>query len=94
MEDCGGFAGAADLLKIIEDFEKYGVIGVGEEEVLKVIKHYAELSDLIQHGLRPSPEFATLLQQIRDAQLNGEIHTRDEALALVDRLRSQPETLP
>ena len=51
MEDCGGFAGAADLLKIIEDFEKYGIIGVGEEEVLKVIKHYAELSDLIQHGL-------------------------------------------
>ena len=51
-------------------------------------------SDLIHHGLRPSPEFATLLQQIRDAQLNGEIHTRDEALALVDRLRSQPETLP
>jgi hypothetical protein len=51
LEDCGGFAGAADLLKIIEDFEKYGIIGVGEEEVLKVIKHYAELSDLIQHGL-------------------------------------------
>lgn len=51
LEDCGGFAGAADLLKIIEDFEKYGIIGVGGEEVLKVIKHYAELSDLIQHGL-------------------------------------------
>jgi hypothetical protein len=51
LEDCGGFAGAADLVKLIEDFEKYGVIGVGEEEVMKVIKHYAELSSLIQLGL-------------------------------------------
>jgi poly(A) polymerase len=43
-------------------------------------------SDLIRHGLAPGPVFAGLLEQIRDAQLNGEIHSRDEALALVDRL--------
>lgn len=50
--------------------------------------------DLIRHGLKPSPEFATLLEQIRDAQLNGDIHTRDEALALCDRLRNGRDTLP
>jgi poly(A) polymerase len=44
-------------------------------------------ADLIARGLAPGPEFAGLLEQIRDAQLNGEIHTYDEALALVDRLR-------
>jgi tRNA nucleotidyltransferase/poly(A) polymerase len=50
-------------------------------------------SDLIQHGLTPGPSFSALLEQARDAQLNGEIHTREEALALVDRLRAQPDTL-
>jgi hypothetical protein len=42
-------------------------------------------TDLIALGLAPGPQFAQLLERIRDAQLNGEIHTHDEALALVDR---------
>ena len=42
--------------------------------------------DLIAHGLRPGGAFATLLDQVRDAQLLGQIGTREEALALVDRL--------
>lgn len=48
---------------------------------------------LINHGLRPGPEFSKLLEQVRDAQLNGEIHTAAEALALVDRLRGSSETV-
>jgi hypothetical protein len=51
-------------------------------------------SDLIGHGLAPGPHFSLLLEQIRDAQLLGQIHTRDEALALADRLRQASETLP
>jgi hypothetical protein len=43
---------------------------------------------LIEHGLAPGPQFAPLLEQVRDAQLEGRIQTRDEALALVDRLRT------
>jgi tRNA nucleotidyltransferase/poly(A) polymerase len=43
--------------------------------------------DLIRHGLRPGPDFSIILNKVRDAQLNGEINSRDEALALVDRLR-------
>ncbi len=39
--------------------------------------------DLIDLGLEPGPEFKDLLETVRDAQLNGEIHTHEEALALV-----------
>jgi poly(A) polymerase len=41
--------------------------------------------DLARHGLRPGPRFATLLDSLRDAQLDGLISTREEALAFVDR---------
>jgi hypothetical protein len=43
--------------------------------------------DLIAHGLSPGPDFAPLLEKIRDAQLLDHISTREEALAFVDRLR-------
>jgi tRNA nucleotidyltransferase/poly(A) polymerase len=46
-------------------------------------------ADLIRHGLPPGPRFSALLEQVRDAQLNEEIATREEALALVDRLRAE-----
>jgi tRNA nucleotidyltransferase/poly(A) polymerase len=45
-------------------------------------------ADLIGHGLTPGPQFSDLLEQIRDAQLDGEISTRKDALALADRLRA------
>lgn len=51
-------------------------------------------SDLIHHGQQPGPHFAKLLEQVRDAQLNGEIHSRDDALALIDRLLATGKTLP
>ena len=38
--------------------------------------------DLKSLGLRPSPEFKRLLDEIRDAQLNDEIATHEEALEL------------
>ncbi len=42
--------------------------------------------DLIALGLRPGPEFRRLLEAAQTAQLEGEIRTRDEALALVQAL--------
>jgi poly(A) polymerase len=45
-------------------------------------------ADLIAHGIAPGPQFAPLLEEIRDAQLIGEIQTPEEALALVDRKRN------
>jgi tRNA nucleotidyltransferase/poly(A) polymerase len=51
-------------------------------------------ADLIRYGLKPGPQFSALLEEIRHAQLNCEIATRDEALALADRLRAGDESLP
>jgi tRNA nucleotidyltransferase/poly(A) polymerase len=42
--------------------------------------------DLKQAGLTPGPIFKTILEAARDAQLEGKIATREEALALARRL--------
>jgi tRNA nucleotidyltransferase/poly(A) polymerase len=42
--------------------------------------------DLIAHGLQPGPQFAQLLEQVRDAQLEGRIADAEGALRLVDVL--------
>ena len=42
--------------------------------------------DLIRHGVLPGRSLGVLLSRLRDAQLEEEISTRAEALALVDRL--------
>ncbi len=36
--------------------------------------------DLIRHGYRPGPGFASLLEKVRDAQLEGAVRDADEAL--------------
>ena len=42
--------------------------------------------DLRAHGIPAGPAYKTLLQRIRDAQLDGLIHDQAEALALADHL--------
>lgn len=45
--------------------------------------------DLIALGLAPGPRFREILEQVRDAQLNGELHTREEARSWIrERLKS------
>ena len=39
--------------------------------------------DLIQLGYRPGPEFRAILSAIEDAQLEGTLHTREEALSFL-----------
>jgi poly(A) polymerase len=51
-------------------------------------------NDLIEHGVPPGPEFRRLLQAVRDAQLDGELTTREEALHRVDCLRESPPEDP
>ncbi|HEY6413473.1 MAG TPA: CCA tRNA nucleotidyltransferase [Edaphobacter sp.] len=48
-------------------------------------------NDLIAAGYRPGPKFKTMLEAAEDAQLEGEITTLDQALALV-RKRYGPPT--
>ena len=47
--------------------------------------------DLIAVGLRPGPLFKTLLGSVRDAQLDGDVRDRDEALAWVHEIRRENE---
>ncbi|MBX3411717.1 MAG: CCA tRNA nucleotidyltransferase [Pirellulales bacterium] len=42
--------------------------------------------DLLSHGVPASPRMGQLIATLRAAQLDGEIHSRAEALTLVDRL--------
>jgi len=46
-------------------------------------------ADLISHGVKPGPEFAILLARIRDAQLDGKVRDKAQALALVDQWQSE-----
>lgn len=39
--------------------------------------------DLIAHGWQPGPEFRTMLQAVEDAQLEGALRTREEAMSFV-----------
>jgi poly(A) polymerase len=44
--------------------------------------------DLVALGLKPGPEFKRLLDAVRNAQLDEAINTRDEAIALAQRLHA------
>jgi hypothetical protein len=46
-------------------------------------------ADLIGHSLAPSPDFARLLEAVRDAQLRGEIETTSGAMTLVQRILAE-----
>jgi len=43
-------------------------------------------NDLIEHGLKQSPFFKKLLGAVREAQLDGTVKTKEQALELVDRI--------
>ena len=40
--------------------------------------------DLIAHGWKPGPQFHTVLQAVEDAQLEGVLHTHEEAISFVE----------
>lgn len=45
--------------------------------------------DLIALGLSPGPEFREILKAVRDAQLNGDISSKAEAIALAERMQDK-----
>lgn len=51
-------------------------------------------NDLLAHGIPSGPQYKTLLQRLRAAQLDGEIHTKDEALTLVEKVSSPKQVSP
>jgi hypothetical protein len=44
---------------------------------------------LRETGLQPGPQIGLLLETVREAQVSGNVHTREEALALVRERASQ-----
>lgn len=44
-------------------------------------------ADLIESGLQPGPRFKSMLETIRDAQLNLEIRSREEGLEMIRKLK-------
>ena len=47
--------------------------------------------DLIELGYTPGPEFGRMLSLIEDAQLEGKVKTKEEAIALAETLKSASE---
>jgi poly(A) polymerase len=45
--------------------------------------------DLIQAGFKPGPAFGKALEAVATAQLEGEIHTREQALAIARSVLEQ-----
>ena len=48
--------------------------------------------DLIALGYRPGPEFRTMLNLVEDAQLEGKVQSRDEALAMIAEQFPRPKS--
>jgi hypothetical protein len=46
-------------------------------------------NDLLAEGMPSGPEYKTLLQRVRDAQLDGEVCSKAEALAMVEQWRKK-----
>jgi poly(A) polymerase len=71
------------------EFCRERLAGLGEEEMRPaplVTGH-----DLIALGFRPGPGFKEILTAVEEAQLEGALATRDEALALVRRRFAAPD---
>jgi tRNA nucleotidyltransferase (CCA-adding enzyme) len=62
------------------------------EAELKEVRTLLDGRYLIEkYGLRPSPLFGDLLDQLRDARLDGEVITREDEKALLEQLLNQIE---
>lgn len=46
--------------------------------------------DLIEQGYAPGPEFSRILRAVEDAQLEGRVKTKEEALRLAAEIRAEP----
>ncbi|MBN1135355.1 MAG: CBS domain-containing protein, partial [Anaerolineae bacterium] len=61
------------------------------DKELRSIQTVVDGAYLMSLGLKPSPLFSRLLNAVRDARLDGEIHTTEEEKALIARLLSNSQ---
>ncbi|HEX7359956.1 MAG TPA: CCA tRNA nucleotidyltransferase [Bryobacteraceae bacterium] len=74
--DCLASNGYTDSYEYVK--ERLGELGQEELRPPRLITG----GDLIREGFRPGPDFGRVLEAVENAQLEGEIHTRKEALQL------------
>ena len=65
------------------DFVRQRVQQTSQEEIRPAPLLNGE--DLIALGYRPGPQFREILSAVEDAQLEGTLHSKDDALAFVRR---------
>jgi poly(A) polymerase len=82
--DCLASHGSLELY----DFARERFETLAEEEVRPHLLVTGK--DLIEAGYRPGPQFSKMLAAAEDAQLEGTIHSREEAIALVRERWPQP----
>ena len=73
-----------NINKLISRIEELKKKSKGKEKV--DIPQIITGKDLITLGLKPGPDFKIILEEIRAAQLDGRINTKDEALGLVQKI--------
>jgi tRNA nucleotidyltransferase (CCA-adding enzyme) len=61
------------------------------ETELRHVQPVVDGEYLMGLGLKPSPLFSKLLNAVRDARLDGEVHTAEEEQSLVARLLEEWE---
>ena len=84
--DCLGSHGNTDNYELArEHLDRFAADGSGT--VLPA--NFVNGRDIIVLGLAPGPRFKELLEAVHDAQLQGTVRSRDEALALLRRLASE-----
>jgi putative nucleotidyltransferase with HDIG domain len=82
--DCLASHGSLELY----DFARQRFETLPEEEVRPHL--LVSGKDLIEAGYQPGPQFSQMLAAAEDAQLEGAIHSRDQALALIQERWPQP----
>lgn len=80
--DCMGSTRRLDYY----DFVKNAVAEFAARNEAPVTKPLITGDDLIRLGIKPSPALGGVLHAVHDAELEGEVSNRDEALALAQRL--------
>jgi poly(A) polymerase len=75
--DCLASHGSLELY----DFARERFEALPQEEVRPQL--LLNGNDLIEAGYQPGPQFSQMLAMAEDAQLEGTIHTREEALAVI-----------
>jgi poly(A) polymerase len=82
--DCLSSTGKLDTYKrVLARLEE-----LGEEELRP--KPLLTGHDLIEMGYRPGPAFAMMLAAVEDAQLEGRVRTKEDAMALLRAHFSDP----